>query len=79
MNKQLKEALKEGDDTNLLEVLKENDELNVQKWKDVRVMLERLKELGAPANQSLEEDMPMYGGLWVLKKLEEEEEKKKRK
>ncbi len=68
MNKQLKEALKEGDDTNLLEVLKKNDELNVQKRKDVRVMLERLKELGVMANRSLEEDIPVYGGLWVLRK-----------
>ncbi|KAL7484597.1 hypothetical protein ACHAW6_014892 [Cyclotella cf. meneghiniana] len=42
-------------------------------------MLERLKELCVSANRSLEDDVPVYGGSWMLRKLEEEVEKKKRK
>ena len=70
-NQQLDEALlKDVQDDDLLEALKENDELIARRMKDVTVMSRRLKELGVQAN-FLEEDMPVYGGSVVLKKLEE--------
>ncbi len=69
-NQQLNEALlKEAYDVNLFKALKENDELILQKTKDVTVMTRWLKELGVQVN-SLEEDnnMPVYRGSVVLRK-----------
>ena len=70
MNQQLDEALlKEELDVNLFKALKENNELILQKTKDVMVMTRWLKELGVQVN-SLEEDnnMPVYRGSVVLRK-----------
>ncbi|KAL7474323.1 hypothetical protein ACHAW6_000298 [Cyclotella cf. meneghiniana] len=73
-NQQLNEALlKEAYDVDLFEALQENDELILQKTKNVTVMTQQLKELGVQVI-SLEEDdnMPVYCGSVVLRKLEEE-------
>ncbi|KAL7489634.1 hypothetical protein ACHAW6_015322 [Cyclotella cf. meneghiniana] len=71
-NRELDEALREGaDDVELLDALRENDELIVRKTKDVRAMSRRLKEMGVGVIPA-EEDMPVYGGSVVLRKLEEE-------
>ena len=72
-NRQLDEALlnDSDDDVDLFEALKENDDLIARKRNEVTAMSQTLKELGVQVN-SWEEDMPVYGGSVVLKKLEEE-------